>query len=74
MIAFFIIAESNSVVFMFHVSLIHLFVDGHLVWLHFLNVDNKRAMDTDMQVPRSQVYYVIWQFFWGISRLMSTVD
>ena len=50
---FFLIAESYSIVYMYHNFLIHLSADGHLGCLHVLAVINSAAMNIGVHMSLS---------------------
>ena len=50
---FFLIAESYSIVYMYHSFLIHSSADRHLGWFHVLDIINSAAMNTGVHVSLS---------------------
>jgi hypothetical protein len=50
-ISFFFVAEQNSIVYKYHILLIHLSVVGHLGSFHSLGIVNNAAINMSVQVP-----------------------
>jgi hypothetical protein len=50
-ISFFFVAEKNSIVYKYHIFLIHLSVVGHLGCFHSLDMVNSAAINMGVQVP-----------------------
>jgi hypothetical protein len=48
MIAFFLMAEYNSILYMEHTAFIHSSIDGHQGWLHVLVIVNNAAVNTNL--------------------------
>jgi hypothetical protein len=88
-ISLFLIAEENSVVYMFNISFIHSFVYRHVGWFHNLTILNSDAISMSIQEFAQEVDFnsfgliseIVWLdhmkvlvlIFWGTSVLISTL-
>jgi hypothetical protein len=50
-ISFFFVAEENSIVYKYHIFLVHLSVVGHLGCFHNVAIVNSAAVHMGVQVP-----------------------
>jgi hypothetical protein len=50
-ISLFFVAELNSIVYSYHIFLIHSSVVGHLGCLHSLAIENSAAVNMGVQIP-----------------------
>jgi hypothetical protein len=50
-ISFFFMAEQNSIVYKYHVFLIHLSIVGHPGYFHSLAIVNSAVINISVQVP-----------------------
>ena len=64
---FFLIAESYSIVYMYHSFLIHSSADGHLGCFHVLAIVNSAAMNSGIHVSLSILVSLVYMPSRGIA-------
>uniref|UniRef100_A0A8W4FKX2 Uncharacterized protein n=1 Tax=Sus scrofa TaxID=9823 RepID=A0A8W4FKX2_PIG len=66
-ISFLLMTESYSIVYMYHIFLIHSLVNGHLGCFHVLAVENSAAMNTGVHVSLRVMVFSGWMPRSGIA-------
>ena len=67
-ISFILVAELYSIVYMYHICFIHLFVDGHLGYFQVLPSVNSPTMNTGVCVSFQIIVWSRWMPRSGIAK------